>query len=215
MKEKNQIVKLSKFFKVLTTIVMWLMIVATAMIAISAVVIAIAMRNVDIKDGIVKVMNEEILKVETNESLLIITSEGKDIYTLTLDETDLQTANLLIEKTTSKNATFIIELVMAIGLIDSILMIMICTKIKNILQDIIEKQTPFVKNTPQNLKFVAILYSSIMVLDIIFTMVFSIITKTSINIDIPISGIISVIFILYLGYISTYGYNLESPKKGK
>ncbi len=215
MKEKNQIVKLSKFFKVLTTIVMWLMIVATAMIAISAVVIAIAMRNVDIKDGIVKVMNEEILKVETNESLLIITSEGKDIYTLTLDETDLQTANLLIEKTTSKNATLIIELVMAIGLIDSILMIMICTKIKNILQDIIEKQTPFVENTPQNLKFVAILYSSIMVLDIIFTMVFSIITKTSINIDIPISGIISVIFILYLGYISTYGYNLESPKKGK
>lgn len=215
MKEKNQIVKLSKFFKVLTTIVMWLMIVATAMIAISAVVIAIAMRNVDIKDGIVKVMNEEILKVETNESLLIITSEGKDIYTLTLDETDLQTANLLIEKTTSKNATFIIELVMAIGLIDSILMIMICTKIKNILQDIIEKQTPFVENTPQNLKFVAILYSSIMVLDILFTMVFSIITKTSISFDIPISGIISVIFILYLGYISTYGYNLESPEKGK
>lgn len=215
MKEKNQIVKLSKFFKVLTTIVMWLMIVATAMIAISAVVIAIAMRNVDIKDGIVKVMNEEILKVETNESLLIITSEGKDIYTLTLDETDLQTANLLIEKTTSKNATFIIELVMAIGLIDSILMIMICTKIKNILQDIIEKQTPFVENTPQNLKIVAILYSSIMVLDILFTMVFSIITKTSISFDIPISGIISVIFILYLGYISTYGYNLESPEKGK
>lgn len=215
MKEKKQIVKLSKFFKVLTTIVMWLMIVATAMIAISAVVIAIAMRNVDIKDGIVKVMNEEILKVETNESLLIITSEGKDIYTLTLDETDLQTANLLIEKTTSKNATFIIELVMAIGLIDSILMIMICTKIKNILQDIIEKQTPFVENTPQNLKIVAILYSSIMVLDILFTMVFSIITKTSISFDIPISGIISVIFILYLGYISTYGYNLESPEKGK
>lgn len=215
MKEKNQIVKLSKFFKVLTTIIMWLMIVATAMIAISAVVIAIAMRNVDIKDGIVKVMNEEILKVETNESVLIITNEDKEIYTLTLEETDLKTANLLIEKTTSKNATFIIELVMAIGLIDSILMIMICTKIKNILQDIIEKQTPFVENTPRNLKFVAILYTSIMVLDILFTIIFSIITKTSINIDIPISGIISVIFILYLGYISTYGYNLENPKKGK
>lgn len=215
MKEKNQIVKLSKFFKVLTTIIMWLMIVATAMIAISAVVIAIAMRNVDIKDGIVKVMNEEILKVETNESVLIITNEDKEIYTLTLEETDLKTANLLIEKTTSKNATFIIELVMAIGLIDSILMIIICTKIKNILQDIIEKQTPFVENTPRNLKFVAILYTSIMVLDILFTMIFSIITKTSINIDIPISGIISVIFILYLVYISTYGYNLETPKKGE
>ena len=215
MKEKKQIVKLSKIFKISTTIIMWLMIVATAMIAISAVVIAIAMRNVDIKDGTVKVMNETILKVETNENTLMITSEGKEIYTLTLDETDRETANLLIEKTTSKNATFIIELVMVIGLIDSILMIMICTKIKNILQAIIEKQTPFVENTPQNLKFVAILYSSIMVLDILFTIIFSIITKTSINIDIPISGIISVIFILYLGYISTYGYNLENPKKGK
>lgn len=215
MKEKDQIVKLSKLFKYLNVIIMWLMIVVSAMIAISAVVIAVAMRNVDINNGEVKVMSETILKFETNKNELIISTEDKNFYSITLDETDLQTANHLIEKTTSKNAVLVIELIMAIGLIDSILMIIICTKIKNVLQDIIEKQTPFVEKTSQNLNYVAILYSSIMALDILFTIIFSIITKTNIDIDIPVSGIISVVFILYLGYISTYGYNLETSKKGE
>ena len=63
MQEKKQIIQFSKIFKVISTIIMWIMIISSAIIAISGVVIAIAMKNVEIDNGTIRIMNEEILRI--------------------------------------------------------------------------------------------------------------------------------------------------------
>lgn len=217
MKKNNEekIKSISKVFKILTNILIAIMIIASAAIAISAVTIGIAMQKVEVKNGSVNLMNEVLLKFELEDTNLVITSEDKELYSITLDEEGMKTAKTLISKTTTKNATLAIEAIMLIGFIESILLIMIFNKVKNIFSDINEKGTPFVEKTPNNLKFISIIYGIMLIADIAFTIALSIITKTSISIDIPIYGIITIMFIMFLGYTSDYGYNLETKKTGK
>ena len=110
MKKNNEekIKSISKIFKILTNILIALMIIASAAIAISAVTIGIAMQKVEVKNGSVNLMNEVLLKFELEDKNLVITSEEKELYSITLDEEGIKTAKTLINKTTTKNATLAI-----------------------------------------------------------------------------------------------------------
>ena len=213
MQEKKQIIQFSKIFKVISTIIMWIMIISSAIIAISGVVIAIAMKNVEIDNGTIRIMDEEILKIETESNTIKVLEEEQE-HTFTIDEDSINIVNTIIEKINSQNATIIIESFMIAAIIESILLIIICTKAKNIFQDIIEKETPFVESTPKNLRMISYIVIATMVLDIIYGIALSIIIKTSISYSIPVTGILIVLFLFFLEYISNYGYKLEN-KKGK
>lgn len=215
MKEKNQIVKLSKFFKIVSNIMIGIMTFVTGVMFVVAIFFAIAMKSVEVKNGELYAADTRVLKVETQGNELTLTIEGEENYNFTLDENALKTVNYLIENATTNSITLVMELIFISAIAESCLIIAICIKAKNIFKDIIKEETPFVANTQENLKVIAILVGVILAIDIVLPILLSIITKLSVNLNIPLAGIISIVFILYLGYVSNHGYKLENPKKDK
>ncbi len=207
---KNKIFSYSKGLSIATLISIILCYIGIVLIAISMLIIPFITKNISIEGNTLNIFEEKIEFNLTKEEILTIKYNDESVHELTFEDFGIDVLIKTIHNLSATKINLYLEVILTISIIEIAILIIILTKVRKIFEKISTQKTPFIKEAPEHIRFIAYMIIALMVLDIVGIMISSIIIGTNFSISLNISQILFIIGLFLLSFIFSYGYELEN-----
>ncbi len=212
-KEKQKKVKtLSKIISIIASIGRVFAYIGVVVVAIFIIASPIIIKNVKLEDNKIMYKNKEVDFVEKKDKLIIQYRKNK-IGNISKEE-KLEIISYL--ETIPKNK--LIQMVEAACItleLTLVLSILILSNLKELADNIHDKDTPFIKENVDLIKKMSYFLIAAIILPNISGKMFELILHRSLDINIEMYSILSILIIYTLSYIFEYGYEIQRDSKGK
>ena len=215
-KEKQKKVKvLSKIIAIISKIGWIVSIVGVCIITLVAIVLPIALKNIEMKDNKIITKNDIIEIVDEDNKLVlkhnnIIFAEESDQQSISIIKdviySNLNNKILLITYSEAGCITLIICLV---------LLIFMLKKLEKLFMNIYEGDTPFTLENVEYIKKIAYIMIALIIIPNLCGSLFELILKKDLNISFELFNIIEILILFVISYIFEYGYEIQLDSKGK
>ena len=215
-KEKQKKVKvLSKIIAIISKIGWIVSIVGVCIITLVAIVLPIALKNIEMKDNKIITKNNIIEIVDEDNKLVlkhnnIIFAEESDQQSISIIKdvmhSNLNNKVLLITYSEAGCITLIICLV---------LLIFMLKKLEKLFMNIYEGDTPFTLENVEYIKKIAYIMIALIIIPNLSGSLFELILKKDSNVSFELFNIIEILILFVISYIFEYGYEIQLDSKGK
>ena len=215
-KEKQKKVKvLSKIIAIISKIGWIASIVGVCIITLVAIVLPIALKNIEMKDNKIITKNNIIEIVDEDNKLVlkhnnIIFAEESDQQSISIIKdvmnSNLNNKALLIIYSEAGCITLIICLV---------LLIFMLKKLEKLFMNIHEGDTPFTLENVEYIKKIAYIMIALIIIPNLSGSLFELILKKDLNVSFELFNIIEILILFVISYIFEYGYEIQLDSKGK
>ena len=212
--DKTRLKGLSKAAAVIALIIKICLLIAVPCIIIVMVALPIAFKDVTITENEIAYKNIASLKIDDTRTKIDVIYEGDVIHT----EENAQSLVKLIEMFDENTSDYMVKYIdckLGISFVSLIIAIVIITKIRKILNNIHDEDTPFTEENVDLLKRITFLS----IVDIIMPLIMGIILSLALNMNLSINfGTSSIMEILIVGclvYVFKYGVVLQGKSKEK
>lgn len=207
---KKRIASFSKGLSIITLISIIFSYIGIAMIVVCMAIIPFITKNISIEENTLNIFNEKIEFYLTKEEILTVKHNGELVENFTFEELGANYIIEVLQNLSSSRITIYLEVIFIFSIIEMILLIIILTKIRKLFKGISIQKTPFIKEAPEYIKFVAYILIGLVVFDVVTLIASSLIIGMDISISINISYILFIIVLFLLSFIFRYGYELEN-----
>ena len=205
---------ISKIISIIALIGKILVYVAAPCIILLLVVAPILLNKIDVKDNTFIVDSKYNIQVIEDEKG--VTLKYKDETLLVEDDAE----EIIKIKDVMQNHSkgFIIayvEFSFAATLVILVLLYMVLRYLRKLFENIYKADTPFTLENVKHLKKIAYFLIAFIVLPYIMDLVFNLIFKANLGIEINTTNVIEILFLFAMAYIFEYGYIIQSKSKLK
>ena len=213
-KGKQKAVKvLSKIIAILARIGWICSIVGIIFIALIALIIPIALKDVSFEDNKIVVKNNTIEIVEQDEKLVL--KHNNTVIASESDQEAIEQINKFINDNKNKEGLLIgyCETVLILVIVCLVLSILMLRRIDTLFNNISKEKTPFILENVEHIKKIAYFMIALIIMSNIVIPVTSLILKQHINISLDLFNIVEILMVFVIAYIFEYGYSLQSNSK--
>ena len=214
--EKQKKVKvLSKIIAVLSKIGWIISIVGICIFALIAIVLPVALKNINIEENKITTNNEVIQIVDEDNKLVlkhnnvVIAQESNQQSIATIREVinnNLNNKALLIGYCEAGLITIIVCLV---------LIIFMFKHLEKLFNNINKGDTPFTLENVEHIKKIAYFMIALIILPNVGGTIFEIILKQDLDVSFELFNVVEILVIFVIAYIFEYGYEIQLDSKGK
>ena len=214
--EKQKKVKvLSKIIAVIAKIGWICSMVAIVLFALVAIVLPIALNNIDIKDNRIITKDSIIEIVDKDDSLVL-----KHNNVIFATETDQQSIEIIRDViNTNKNNKALLIGYCEFGLITLIvcfvLFIFMFRRLDKLFNNINKGDTPFTLENVEHIKKMAYLMIALIIIPNVCGGIFELIIGRDIGVSFELFNIVEILILFVVAYIFEYGYEIQLDSKGK
>ena len=216
-KSENQkkVKVLSKIIAVIAKIGWICSIVAIVLFALVAIVLPIALNNIDIKDNRIITKDSIIEIVDKDDSLVL-----KHNNVIFATETDQQSIEIIRDViNTNKNNKALLIGYCEFGLITLIvcfvLFIFMFRRLDKLFNNINKGDTPFTLENVEHIKKMAYLMIALIIIPNVCGGIFELIIGRDIGVSFELFNIVEILILFVVAYIFEYGYEIQLDSKGK
>ena len=213
-KDKTRLKGLSKAAAVIALIIKICLIVAVPCIIIVMVALPIAFKDVTITENEIAYKNIASLKIDDTRTKIDVIYEGDVIHT----EENAQSLVKLIEMFDENTSDYMVKYIdckLGISFVSLIIAIVIITKIRKILNNIHDEDTPFTEENVDLLKRITFLSIVDIVMPLIMGIILSLALHMDLSINLGTSSIMEILIVGCLVYVFKYGVVLQGKSKEK
>lgn len=207
---KNKIVSYSKGLSVASLISIILCCIGIVVIAISMAIIPFITKNISIEGNTLNIFEEKIEFNLTKEEILTIKYNDESVKEFTFEDFGINSLIKIIHNLSATKINLYLETILTISIIEIIIFIIMLIKIRKLFEKISTQKTPFIKEAPEYIRFIAYMIITLIIIDIVGLMISSLIIGTSFSISLNVVQIIFIIGLFLLSFIFRYGYELEN-----
>lgn len=214
--EKQKKVKaLSKIIAVIAKIGWISSIVGISIIALTMVVLPIALKDINVKDNKIIANNNVIEVVDVDnkitlkhDNIIIATESNQESVAIIKDviNSNLNNKALLIAYTETALITLIACLVLSI---------LMFKRLEKLFNNINEGDTPFTLENVEHIKKIAYLMIGLIILPNLGGTIFELILKKDLDVSFELFNVVEILIIFVISYIFEYGYEIQLDSKGK
>ena len=214
--EKQKKVKvLSKIIAVVSKIGRIAAIVGICLTSLIAIVLPIALKDIDIKDNKISVNNNIIEIVEEDNKLIlkhnniVLASESNQQSIATIKDVinnNLNHKPLLIGYSETAFITLIAYLV---------LIMFMFKRLEKLFNNINKGDTPFTLENVEHIKKIAYIMIALIILPNVCGAIFELVLKTDLNVSFKMFNVVEILILFVVSYIFEYGYEIQLDSKGK
>lgn len=214
--EKQKKVKvLSKIIAIISKIGWIASIVGICLIAIVAIALPTALKNLDIKDNKIVTNNNIVEIIDENDKLIL-----KHNNIILAEESDQQSISIIRDIINSNlNSKTLLITYCEVGFITLIiclaLSIFMLKKLEKLFININEGDTPFTLENVEYIKKIAYIMISLIVIPNMCGSIFELILKKDLNVSFELFNIFEILILFVISYIFEYGYEIQLDSKGK
>ncbi len=214
--EKQKKVKvLSKIVAVISKIGWICSIVGISLVVLSAILLPIALKNIEMDDNKIT-YNDEVIEIADEDNKLVL----KHNNVIFAEESDQQTVALIkdVIEHNQNNKTLLIVYSEA-GLITLIsylvLLLFMFKRLEKLFNNINMGDTPFTLENVEHIKKIAYLMIALIIFPNLCEIIFELILKQDLNISFELFNVIEILILFVISYIFEYGYEIQLDSKGK
>ncbi len=214
--EKQKKVKvLSKIVAVISKIGWICSIVGISLVVLSAILLPIALKNIEMDDNKIT-YNDEVIEIADENNKLVL----KHNNVIFAEESDQQTIALIkdVIEHNQNNKTLLIVYSEA-GLITLIsylvLLLFMFKRLEKLFNNINSGDTPFTLENVEHIKKIAYLMIALIIFPNLCEIIFELILKQDLNISFELFNVIEILILFVISYIFEYGYEIQLDSKGK
>ena len=214
--EKQKKVKvLSKIVAVISKIGWICSIVGISLVVLSAILLPIALKNIEMDDNKIT-YNDEVIEIADENNKLVL----KHNNVIFAEESDQQTVALIkdVIEHNQNNKTLLIVYSEA-GLITLIsylvLLLFMFKRLEKLFNNINSGDTPFTLENVEHIKKIAYLMIALIIFPNLCEIIFELILKQDLNISFELFNVIEILILFVISYIFEYGYEIQLDSKGK
>lgn len=214
--EKQKKVKvLSKIIAVLSKIGWIISIVGICIFALIAIVLPVALKNINVEENKITTNNEVIQIVDEDNKLVlkhnnvVIAQENNQKSIATIREVinnNLNNKTLLIGYCEAGLITIIVCLVLSIFMFKHL---------EKLFNNINKGDTPFTLENVEHIKKIAYFMIALIILPNVGGTIFEIILKQDLDVSFELFNVVEILVIFVIAYIFEYGYEIQLDSKGK
>ena len=212
--DKTRLKGLSKAAAVIALIIKICLLVAVPCIIIVMVALPIAFKDVTITENEIAYKNIASLKIDDTRTKIDVIYEGDVIHT----EENAQSLVKLIEMFDENTSDYMVKYIdckLGISFVSLIIAIVIITKIRKILNNIHDEDTPFTEENVDLLKRITFLSIVDIVMPLIMGIILSLALNMNLSINLGTSSIMEILIVGCLVYVFKYGVVLQGKSKEK
>lgn len=214
-KKQKKVKVLSKIIAVIAKIGWIASIVGCCLIAIVAILLPIALKNIDIKDNkiifnnnIVEIIDEDNKLILKHNNIIIAKESNQQSIAIIRDviNSNLNNKALLITYCEAGFTTLIICLV---------LLIFMLKKLEKLFININKGDTPFTLENVEYIKKIAYIMIALIVIPNFSGSIFELMIKKDLNVSFELFNVFEILILFVISYIFEYGYEIQLDSKGK
>ena len=214
--EKQKKVKaLSKIIAVIAKIGWIGSIVGISIIALTMVVLPIALKDINVKDNkiiannnVIEVVDEDNKITLKHDNIIIATESNQESVAIIKDviNSNLSNKGLLIAYAETALITLIACLVLSI---------LMFKRLEKLFNNINEGDTPFTLENVEQIKKIAYLMIGLIILPNLGGTIFELILKKDLDVSFELFNVVEILILFVISYIFEYGYEIQLDSKGK
>ncbi len=215
-KEKQKKVKvLSKIIAVISKIGWICSYVGASILILCAVVVPIALKDIDIKDNKIVAKNE-IIEIDDKGNELIIRYNNKIVASEKNAQTVMTIRNVLDKH--GNNMPLLIgyvECAIIVLVISLFLLISMLKKVEKLFNNINNGDTPFTLENVEHIKKIAYIMIALIILPNVTGAIFELILRQDLNVSFEAFNLVEILILFVISYIFEYGYEIQLDSKGR
>ena len=213
-REKQKKAKvLSKIIEVAAIIARVCCYIALGFVALFAIILPMAIKNVEIKDNEIIISENNIVKFEENDDKLIIKINESVVAEETNKETISSIKELLRDKTIINIGYIELCLVFVVAIL--VLAVFFLSNFIKLFRNINKCDTPFTLENVEYIRKMAYFMIALIVVPIFTSSIIELITLSRVSINFSFFNIMEILCMFVLAYIFEYGYEIQQDSKGK
>ena len=213
-KDRVRLKGFSKATAIIALIIKICLIIAVPCIVIVMVALPIGFKDVTITENEIAYKNIASLKIDETRTNIDVIYEGDVSHT----EENAQSIIKLIEMFDENTSDYMVKYIdckLGIAFVSLIIAIVIITKIRKILNNIYEGDTPFTEDNVDLLKRISLLSVASIVMPLIMGLILSVALHMNLSINLGTTTIMETLIAICLVYVFKYGVVLQSKSKEK
>lgn len=213
--QQRKMKALSKAISIIAKIGKIISLVAIPIIAVSMIILAIVVGQIEIKDNQItwNNLNDTINIVETDEKISLKFNDT--IIGETANSYELELAREILQNNSKEAILGYIETGFAFLIIVLVLTSMLLASLEKLFSNINQGDTPFTLENVQHIKKMAYLMIAITILPNIIGVLFEMLLRTDLNIGFELFSLVEILVLFSIAYIFEYGYEIQRDSKGK
>lgn len=214
--EKQKKVRaLSKIIAAIAKIGWICSIVGVCLVSIIAIVLPLALKNINIEDNKV-VTNSNIIEVVDEDNKIVL----KNNNIILADVSDQQSIAIIKEVISSNltNKGLLIgycESALITLIVCLILTIFMLKRLEKLFNNINKGDTPFTLENVEHIKKIAYIMIALIILPNVGGTIFEILLKKDLGISFELFNVLEILILFVISYIFEYGYEIQLDSKGK
>ena len=212
-KKQKNLKGISKAIYILAKIMRVFCIIGIVGITIGIVTVGVVGSSVklDPKNKQIEVFKEKY-KYEINDNKITIIDSNNKIDTFDIEDLDIINLNKFLEKIGNHESSYYVilaEVFMTFALLMLIITVLILKTAAKLFKNINKDDTPFTLENTEYIKRIAKYMIVAMILTIISSITFSVLTGGNIKSSISLTNIVYILVVFAIAYIFEYGYELQ------
>ena len=214
--EKQKKVKvLSKIIAVISKIGWICSIVGISIMTLIAIVLPIALKNVDIKENKIVTKNNVIEIVEENDKLVL--KHNNIVFGVESDQTTIAMIKDVINSNLNNKSLLIgySETAMISLIVCLVLALFLFKRLEKLFNNINKGDTPFTLENVEHIKRIAYIMIALIIIPNIGGTLFELILKKDLDVSFELFNVLEILILFVVAYIFEYGYEIQLDSKGK
>ena len=211
--KQKKIKVLSRIIEVVSTIAKVCCYIALGFVALFAIILPMAIKNVEIKDNEITISENNMVKFEENDDKLTI----KINESVVAEETNKDTIDSIKELLHNKKIINIgyIELCLAFVVAILVLAVFFLKHLVKLFRNINKCDTPFTLENVGHIRKMAYFMIALIVVPAFAGSIVELVTLSRVSINFDFFNIMEILCMFVLAYIFEYGYEIQQDSKGK
>ncbi len=214
--EKQTKVKvLSKIIAIISKIGWIAAIVGICLVGIIAIVLPIALKEVDIKDNKIVSKNDIIEIVDEGDKLVL--RHNNIVIAAESDQQAIATIRTVLSNNLNNKPLLIgfLEVAFITLIISLVLVIFMFKRLEKLFNNINKGDTPFTLENVEHIKKIAYIMIALIIIPNISGVIFELILKTDLDVSFEMFSGVEILILFVISYIFEYGYEIQLDSKGK
>lgn len=214
--EKQTKVKvLSKIIAIISKIGWTAAIVGICLVGIIAIVLPIALKEVDIKDNKIVSKNDIIEIVDEGDKLVL--RHNNIVIAAESDQQAIATIRNVLSNNLNNKPLLIgfLEVAFITLIISLVLVIFMFKRLEKLFNNINKGDTPFTLENVEHIKKIAYIMIALIIIPNISGVIFELILKTDLDVSFEMFSGVEILILFVISYIFEYGYEIQLDSKGK
>lgn len=214
-KDKQSKIKgLSKAIYILALIGKIVVYIAAPCIILTMILMPILFSKIEVNGDTITINGKTSFDIVEEENSLTLKYKD-ETFAIENDVEAIKEIKEFIQSNSKSRVIAYVEITFAASLVLLGLMYMVLRHLQKLFKNIHDEDTPFTLENANHIKRIAYYLIAAAVVPYIFTIVFEILFKKDLNVELSAVGLMQILFLFSMSYIFEYGYEIQHNSKAK